>query len=190
MQVLHLRADAQHRLGSLIWRRRSQNPMELPSALRWALGLVASIMESMSRSKISGWKTSSTRRRFLSTMTWRPHSCAVVGIGKPQVCTVLDTCLRVAGSTLRSSSTTRWYALTASSSEYREASYQAVSCAPMVYSPSSPARYSFWAHSSILSAMEWADCLARRTCVVGCVGRTAICARFWMVWYADTPHSC
>ena len=112
--------------------------MELPSALRWALGLVASIMESMSRSKISGWKTSSTRRRFLSTMTWRPHSCAVVGIGKPQVCTVLDTCLRVAGSTLRSSSTTRWYALTASSSEYREALYQAVSCAPMVYSPSSP----------------------------------------------------
>ena len=152
--------------------------MELPSALRSAFGLVASIMDAMSRSKISGWNTSSTRRRFFSTMTCRPHSWAVVGIGNPQVCTVLATCSRVAGSTLRNSSTTRWYALTASSSEYSEALYHAVSFSVMVYSPSSPARCSFAAQSSILSAMECAVCLLKRTCVVGWVGSTAICARF------------
>lgn len=94
--------------ASLIWRRRSQKPMDWPSDLRSDLGVVASIIASMSRSKISGWNTSSTRRRFLSTVTCLVHSCAVVGIEKPHVFTVDSTCSRVAGSRLRSMSTTRW----------------------------------------------------------------------------------
>ena len=37
MQVLHLGTDAQQTLASLMWRRRSQKPMDVPSA--FALGL-------------------------------------------------------------------------------------------------------------------------------------------------------
>ena len=65
VQVLDLRADAQQILGFLDVAAALQNPIDVPSALRWLFGLVASIMELMSRSKISGWNTSSTRRKIL-----------------------------------------------------------------------------------------------------------------------------
>mgnify|MGYP000234826064 CR=1 FL=1 len=69
VQVLDLCATR-----SRLWRPdygggRSQNPIVVPSALRSALDLLDSIIASMSRSKISGWNTSSTRRRFFSTCT-------------------------------------------------------------------------------------------------------------------------
>ena len=69
MQVLHLGADAQQTLGFL------DVAATLPEAhgrtFGLALGLRLGRLDhgAMSRSKISGWNTSSTRRRFFSTMT-------------------------------------------------------------------------------------------------------------------------
>lgn len=69
MQVLDLRAHAQQGFRLAHMQAAFQKPMVVPSLLRCSLTCLFSVIASMSRSKISGWNTSSTRLKFFSTAT-------------------------------------------------------------------------------------------------------------------------
>ena len=187
---LSTRAPGRSRLlASFVSLLRSQKLRSVPSAFRPSLGRTASSIESISRSKTAGWNTSSTLRRLDRTATWRDHSCTLWAIGKPHVSTVLWICSRMRGRRVSSNSTTRWYALMASSSLRRDAPYHAVSSGPMIYPPNCPRRTSFLPHSSSLPIIACAAEGFKRTCVEGCIGKADILARFSKVSKADTPHT-